>query len=94
MEAFKEQLVNEFSELNDRTNNLFKFINNNNGVFNKMEFIDQQLLRQQYHCMVAYENCLVTIMTRLFNEDDIKEISNGFNERVEKMMKDFNNETI
>ena len=94
MEAFKERLVEELSELNSKTNKLFVFINNGNDTFEKMESIDRQLLRQQYHCMVAYEHCLATRIERLFTDEDVEEMSKNFNTVLKETLSTLNNETI
>lgn len=94
MEAFKERLIEELSELNNKTNKLFVFLNNGNDTFEKMESIDRQLLRQQYHCMVAYEHCLATRIERLFTDKEVEETSKRFNNVLEETLKALNNETV
>lgn len=56
METFYERLLKESSELGEKVEKLYKFINSEN--FLQLELIHQELLKLQYNTMCQYIDIL------------------------------------
>ena len=61
---FKERLIKEHADLKDKKEALHFFISSV-PTFNEIHWIDQQLLKEQYHHMSMYHNILTERMKRL-----------------------------
>lgn len=76
MEAFKERLVNEYTELAERHDKLMAFINSNEK-YKELDYANQVLLMQQSAWMLGYKNTLLQRIALLFDNDEITEFTNA-----------------
>lgn len=53
-----QRMLEEYDQLKERCDKLAAFINVQSPLFEKLEDLDKQLLRQQLDQMVAYKNTL------------------------------------
>lgn len=76
MEAFKERLVNEYVELENKYDALMKFLNSEK--YTQLDLTNQMLLQQQAAWMTGYKTTLLHRITVLLDDDDIKNFTNQY----------------
>lgn len=75
MEAFKERLVNEYTELAKRHEKLMAFTSSNEK-YKELDYANQVLLMQQSAWMLGYKNTLLQRIALSFDNDEIAEFTN------------------
>lgn len=76
MEAFKEGLVNEYVELENKYDSLMKFLNSEK--YNQLNLTNQMLLQQQAAWMIGYKTTLLHRITVSLDDDDMKNFTKQY----------------
>lgn len=73
MEAFKERLIEEYNELNDKLTKLENFIYLDNEKFLSLSEHQQDLMLSQYYFMQGYRHCLDKRINLLISKEELDE---------------------